>query len=67
MERLDLDDEPFEDGDDTAWDLIDASGRIAGRVALAARVTPQYFTGTHVYAVARDDDDVQYLVRYRLR
>jgi hypothetical protein len=67
VERLDLDDEPFESGDDATWDLIDADGRIAGRVPLGARVTPRYFTGTHLYAVARDDDDVQYLVRYRLR
>jgi hypothetical protein len=67
VERLDLDDEPIVQGDDTTWDLFDADGRIVGRVPLAGKVSARTFTGTHLYAVARDDDDVQYVVRYRIR
>jgi hypothetical protein len=67
VERLDLDTEPFNFDDDTTWDVFDAEGRITGRLTLAERITARRFTGTHLYAVARDGDDVQYIVRYRIR
>ncbi|MEX0907742.1 MAG: hypothetical protein WD054_05380, partial [Gemmatimonadota bacterium] len=59
LERLDL--EPV------AWDLLAADGRIAGRVRLPYPFTPRRLTPRHLYGVLRDELDVQYVVRYRLR
>lgn len=48
------------------YDVIDASGRVSQRVALAPRTRVVGFgTGT-IYTVRTDEDDLQYLQRYRL-
>jgi hypothetical protein len=48
------------------YDLIDAMGRLAARLVLPARSRLVGFGASAVYLVQRDDDDLEYLQRYRL-
>jgi hypothetical protein len=49
------------------WILIGADGRLMGRVFLPAGVTIHWSSGDSVLAAVRDELDVPWLVRYRLR
>jgi hypothetical protein len=49
------------------WDVFDAEGRYLGVVRLPARFTPLRFVDDRVYGVIRDDMDVQYVARIRVR
>ncbi len=68
LERRDLDPDPFmrARADSTTWDVLDAEGRIEGRIVLGPRVDPEQFTGDALYTVERDDLDVRYVVKYGL-
>ena len=46
--------------------VLDAGGRVAGRVTLPPRVRPWQFGPDRIVAVARDDEDVEYLAVYRI-
>ena len=48
------------------YDVLDASGRVAMRVSLAAKTRVIGFGNGVVYAVRSDEDDLQYLQRYRM-
>jgi len=48
------------------WDLFDRDGRYMGKVTMPPRFTPRTFLGDGIYGVARDDLDVQYVVRLRV-
>lgn len=48
------------------WDVFDAHGRYLGVVTLPPRVTPVRFAGQKIYAVARDELGLQYVVRLRV-
>jgi hypothetical protein len=48
------------------WERFDAEGRYAGAIRLPMRFMPHAFDGTSVIGVLQDDDDVQYIARYRL-
>jgi hypothetical protein len=41
-------------------------GRIAGRFNVGRHINLKTIPDTHVYAILRDDLDVQYLVEYRI-
>jgi hypothetical protein len=56
----------IEDFGSTEWDVFDREGRFLGNVAMPYRFTPRYFIGEKIYGVARDDLDVQYVVRLRV-
>jgi hypothetical protein len=68
LERRDLDPDPSPRAraDTTSWDLIEASGRIAGRVSLPPNIRPLVLTDTHLYAVVGDNLDVASIARYRI-
>jgi hypothetical protein len=63
---VDFDPRPLETGDTATWDLIRPEVGIAGRLKIPPDVRVYRFTSRHLYAVARDSLDVQYVVRYRL-
>jgi hypothetical protein len=48
------------------YDVFDATGRVIGRVALPAKSRLAGFGQGTVYLIRLDDDDLQYLQRYRL-
>jgi hypothetical protein len=48
------------------YDIIDGSGRLVGRVAFPTRTRVIGFGATSVYTVRTDEDDLQYLQRFRL-
>jgi len=48
------------------YDVFDATGRVIGRVALPAKSRLVGFGQGTVYLIRLDDDDLQYLQRYRL-
>ena len=48
------------------WDVFDREGRFLGQVAMPARFQPRLFVEDVIYGVARDDLDVQYVVRVRV-
>ncbi len=66
VERLDLDTQPFVDGDASVWDYLGPDGAIRGRVTVPERATPQRFTGAWLYGIEMDENDVQSVVRWRL-
>jgi hypothetical protein len=67
VERIDRDPAPFDTTvRATHWDLLDPSGRIAGRMTLPPRTVPRRLRDSSLYVITRDDDDVPYVVRYRL-
>jgi hypothetical protein len=47
----------------TVWDVFDADGVYLGPLELPARFTPLHVHDHHIYGVARDSLDVQYVVR----
>jgi hypothetical protein len=48
------------------WDVFDAEGRYLGPIDMPRRFQPMHVTGNTIYGVARDDLDVQYVVKLRL-
>jgi hypothetical protein len=56
----------IEDFGASDWDVHDREGRFLGIVRMPPRVQPRLFAGDVVYAVARDELDVQYVVRLRI-
>lgn len=52
--------------DTPLYDVFDASGRVIGHVVLPAKTRLLGFGQGTVYLVRTDDDDLQYLQRYRL-
>jgi hypothetical protein len=55
-----------DDGQPT-YDIFDASGRLAARVQLAKRSRLVGFGTNTIYVVRSDEDDLQYLQRYRVQ
>ena len=53
--------------DPPIYDVFSASGSFTGRVALAAKARLVGFGDGTAYVVRRDDDDLEYLQRYRIR
>lgn len=66
VERLDLDDAPFAEPDDIVWDLLDPTGELAYRIRSPASVRPMLLRGDTVWAAARDELDIEYVVKYVL-
>ena len=56
----------IEDFGSRAWDVYDREGHFLGVVEMPPRVQPRLFSGGVIYAVARDELDVQYVVRLRI-
>lgn len=57
-----------DDGTDQhQWVLLDQGGRIKGAVSLPRAVTIHWSSGEYAWASVRDEFDVPWLVRYRLR
>jgi hypothetical protein len=55
------------DGDPTTtWTVISANGVALGDIALPAKTEIRYIGPDFVYLVERDEDDIPYLVRYRM-
>ena len=54
------------DAEPSRYDVFDDAGRVIARVQLPARTRLLAFAGQFAYAVRTDDDDLQYLQRYRL-
>lgn len=48
------------------WERFDAEGRYAGAVRLPMRFTPFAFDGASVTGVLQDEEDIQYIARFRL-
>ena len=49
-----------------AWDVFEADGSYLGRVSMPPRATIRAMRGDTVWGVATDDDDVPYIVRWRI-
>lgn len=56
----------IEDFGASDWDVFDPDGRFLGEVLMPPRFQPRTFAGDAIYGVARDDMDVQYVVRLRI-
>lgn len=55
-------------GDESeAWLILGSEGNPQGRVVLPARTTLHVANATHVWALERDELDVESIVRYRIR
>lgn len=67
IKRLDLSSNPRAPQEQyrEVWDLFGADGRIAGRLTTNRSIDLRVFSDEFLYAIARDDLDVQYVVRYR--
>ncbi len=63
IERYDF----VEDFGASDWDVFDAAGRYLGVVSMPPRFQPRLFSGDAIYGVQRDELDVQYVVRLRVR
>ena len=48
------------------WDLVAANGRVEGRFTHDQSVYLRVLTDSMVYAIVRDELDVQYIVGYRI-
>ena len=48
------------------WAVVDRSGRVAGRVSLPVGVRVEDATASRVWAIAKDEMDIDYLVSFRL-
>ena len=58
------------EGEADAVDVFDPQGRYLGRVAAAGETEIDEIheiRGSHLYAVVRDENDVEYVVRYRIQ
>ena len=49
------------------WDVFDAEGRYLGVVSMPDRFAPKIFRGDKIYGLWRDDLNVDYVVRLRIR
>lgn len=56
----------LEDFGASEWDVFDREGRFLGQVVMPPRFQPRLFVDDVVYGVARDELDVQYVVRLRI-
>lgn len=56
----------IEDFGASEWDVFDREGRFLGQVVMPSRFQPRLFVDDLIYGVARDDFDVQYVVRMRV-
>lgn len=56
-----------EDFGGSDWEVFDKDGRYLGVVPMPPRFTPRVFLGDKIYGVARDELDVQSVVRLRVR
>jgi hypothetical protein len=56
----------IEDFGGSDWDVFDRRGRYLGVVSMPSRFQPRPFAGDLIYGVARDEFDVQYVVRVRV-
>jgi hypothetical protein len=56
----------IEDFGGSEWDVFDRRGRYLGIVSMPSRFQPRLFVGNVIYGVARDEFDVQYVVRVRV-
>ena len=54
-------------GEAVEWVVLDARGRPRGRLELPANVRILWSRDDIVWAVVPDENDVQWLVRYRIR
>jgi hypothetical protein len=50
----------------TLYDVFEPSGVFIGQVQMPPKVAPKVIRGDLVWAVARDDDDVEFVRRYRI-
>lgn len=66
LQRVDLASPREDQRGSEVWDLLDAEGRIVGQFEGLPNSRFLLFDHTRVYAVERDDLDVQSLVRYRI-
>jgi hypothetical protein len=57
---------PLQDIGARDWDVFDRDGRYLGVVTMPERFAPRLLRGEHIYGVARDELDVQYVVRLRI-
>jgi hypothetical protein len=58
---------PLEDSGGREWDVFGAEGRFLGVVEMPPRFAPRLFVGDRIYGVARDELDVQYVVKLAIR
>ncbi len=56
----------IEDFGGSDWDVFGRRGRYLGVVSMPSRFQPRLFVGHVIYGVARDEFDVQYVVRLRV-
>jgi hypothetical protein len=56
----------LEDPTRSVWLVVDADGRLRGRVELPARATMRWIDGDQAWLVEPDEFEVPWLVRYRL-
>jgi hypothetical protein len=54
------------DSGSRTWDVFDHEGRYLGPIDMPARFQPMHVEGSNIYGVARDDLDVQYVVKLQL-
>jgi len=54
------------EADPSVYDLFDGTGRVVARVQLPAKTLVAGFGSDAVYVLRTDEDDLQYLQRYRL-
>lgn len=54
------------DSGSRTWDVFDTEGRYLGALDMPARFQPMHVEGNTIYGVARDDLDVQYVVKLQL-
>jgi hypothetical protein len=73
IERPDLADDPVArewsrgvQPSPTKWDVFDTEGRFLGLVTLPAKFTPHVVATNSVTGVQRDEQDVEYVVRYEI-
>lgn len=66
VKRLDLSSLPgaSPEGFREVWDVFLPNGRVAGRLTTDRSIRPRVFTDEFLYAIVRDDLDVQYIVRF---
>lgn len=56
----------LEDTGSPEWDIFDPEGRLLGTIRMPPRFTPRVLVGDRLYGVARDELDIQYVVRVRI-
>ena len=66
LERLDLDETPFDTSSEVVWDYIAGSGELLRRIRAPASVRPLLLRADSIWAAARDELDVEHMVKYVL-